>query len=154
MARVFGTVLVGLLWTVSAAMAVEDDPQCVEDAREAKKLCDAACREQYQVSKDECRNVDHDCAEACRAGRRACFDQPLADLQACVEGCNSTHETKRADCRAQFEAGTPERDQCIDQAQVEAFQCRDQCRENVGRAALKQCRKTFRACIGACPPAD
>ena len=43
-------------------------------------------------------------------------------------------------------------------AQVDAFTCRDNCREqwrlNGGTAAVEVCRATFRECVKACPPAQ
>lgn len=149
-----GTLLAGVLLSTSTAWAVMPNPMCVDDAAAQKKLCKMTCQEQFHVDVDECRNVDHDCADACRAGRQGCFDGPLSALQTCIAGCKSTLDQVKADCRTQFpDPEDPQRDACIDAAQVVAFQCRDACREALDRDALKACRIGFRACIRACPPA-
>jgi len=142
------------LLSATGAGGLQSNPQCVRDARLTRKDCAATCDEQFKVSKDSCLNVNHACADACRAGRSTCFDQPLSALQSCVAGCNATLDAKTADCRSQFAEGTPERDHCIDDAQVVAFQCRDVCREALDRNALRLCRQAFHACMNACPPAN
>jgi len=141
------------LMSAAAAWGVQSNPQCVKDARITKKDCVATCVDQFKVAKDSCLNVNHDCADACRAGRKTCFDQPLSALQTCTSGCNSTLDGAKADCRSKWAEGTPERDKCIDDAQVAAFQCRDTCREGLDRATLRLCRQTFHSCMRACPPA-
>jgi len=144
-------VALGCLAFSGNATALTANPQCVRDAHGDYKLCAMACRENLQVDKDLCRNVDHDCAEACRAGRQACVDVPLGELQTCKAGCNSDLAAARQACKDNNPEGSPERDACIDAAQVVAFQCKDTCREGV-RDELQLCRRSFRACMRACPP--
>lgn len=153
----FARLLCGLVAaTVLAApsFAHEDTRPCVGDAKGEMQLCKAACKETFRAEKDLCRNVDHDCADACRAGLEVCILEPVTELQDCKDKeCNDPLEAAKAQCRQQFPPETPERDKCIDAAQVVAFQCRDACREGV-RDELKLCRKALRACIKACPPAE
>ena len=146
-----GAVCTAFLLSATVAGAITSNPQCVHEANQTKKACVATCQDNFQVDKDMCHNVDHDCADACRAGRAVCVG-PIHDaLSSCLDGCQSTLDAAKADCRANNPQGSPERDACIDAAQVIAFQCRDQCREDVNHAALKQCQKIFHACIVTCP---
>ena len=138
----------------SAAGALTQRAQCVLDAKGQKQLCTSTCQDNFTLAKDLCRNVDHDCADACRAGRDVCVAPIYAALQSCLDGCNGTLDAVKAGCRAQFAEGTPERDQCIDAAQLTAYSCRDLCREQLDRDGLKACKEIFRACIFACPPAN
>src|SRR5213593_100772 len=134
--------------------AVVNDPQCVGQAAHELHVCKQTCREQFQTSKDLCRNIDHDCGETCRAGLDACLDGPdgpLTQFEACRLVCSDTLAAAVQDCRDRNDAGTPERDQCIDGAQVAAFVCRDNCRE-AARSGIVHCRVALRACIVACPP--
>ena len=154
---VLGFAVAGWL-TASAAAAVQANPECVASARNNRKVCVLACQEEFQVEKDACRNINHECAEDCREIRKACFDVPLSTLRACVQAANDALEAAINDpetgCKALHPAGTPERDQCIDAAQVTAFQARDACREGLNREALKACRKAHRACLRLCPPSS
>jgi hypothetical protein len=144
----------GMALLATPALAAQTDPHCIREAAHEYLFCRAACREAYQVAKDECRDIDHDCADACRAGLDACLDGPsgpLTLLEACREECSETLEGAKAACREAHAEGTPERDACIDAAQLVAFGCRDTCREGVAEA-VRACRFAFRSCILACPP--
>lgn len=153
-AMVFAGVLVGAAWLPSPALAADVDPMCIKDAVAAKKDCQARCKDDFLLTKDNCRNVAHGCADACRAGRSTCYDGPLAAVEACLAQCATDLEAAKTACRNQEppldEAAL---DQCIDAAQVAGFVCRDTCREGLDRTTLKLCRKAFRDCITACPPA-
>ena len=136
------------------AQGVTRNPQCVQDAQDDFKDCLATCRETFQVIKDLCRNVDHDCAEACRQQFTDCIGPSLADLETCKDACDSERDQAVADCREHHSGDPSALDDCIDAVQVQAFMCRDQCREQTQiRAQLRQCRQEFRSCIGGCPPA-
>jgi hypothetical protein len=126
--------------------------QCRRDAKAVFKACKSACREDYQFQKDVCRNRDHDCVEQCRADRDACREPVEAALQAAVAQCRVTRDAEVQNCRALYADGTAEQDQCIDNAQVTAFRCRDDAREAT-RPDFEACRDAFRACAQLCPPA-
>ncbi len=125
--------------------------QCLAGAVADYKSCQADCREDFQVAKDACKNRDHACAEGCRADRAECRRPTLEQLQTAIDDCNATRDAAIANCRSLYGEGTPERDQCIDNAQVAAFECRDQANEDA-RPGLKACRHQFRQCVEACPP--
>jgi hypothetical protein len=132
------------------AIPVTGNP-CVDDAAQARQECTAQCKEDFQTAKDNCVNKDHACMEVCRALRAECRE--ATGLDAAIDACNDTLRAAKASCRAQHAEGTPERDACIDQAQMVAFQCRDAERSS-RRSALNACRREFRACARECPPAN
>jgi hypothetical protein len=134
--------------------------QCKVDAKTVYVACKNACIEEFQVNKDACRNRDHVCVEGCREDREVCRapveDQLASDIAACnltLHG-DGTPENPGAieTCKSLYAEGDPLRDQCIDNAQVDAFQCRDQAREDA-RPGFLTCRQNFRSCVEGCPPA-
>lgn len=126
---------------------------CKDEAKQALLDCKAGCKEDLQVAKDACRNRDHACAEACRENRDTCKQPFLDQLAADIAACKGVRDADIQICKDLYGEGTPERDTCIDRAQVVAFQCRDQARENA-RPWLNGCREVFIGCITACPPAS
>src|SRR5262245_51344235 len=123
--------------------------QCIKAATVEYKECKGVCKEDYQTAKDACINKDHVCVEACREERADCRE--ATGFDAAIRACNDAQEIAIANCKQIFGPGTPERDQCIDNAQLDGFQCRDQVRED-HKDALKACRTAFKACRGDCPP--
>lgn len=132
---------------------VIDKRQCRRDAKQVFKGCLVICREDFQIAKDACRNKDHACVEQCRTDREACRAPVLAELAADIAVCNAERDQAIQSCKSTYPTPGPAQDACIDQAQVVAFQCRDQAREDA-RPGLKPCRDAFRACVTACPPAS
>ena len=145
-----------LLFLSMPSLANGTSALCRNDAREERQLCKMECVETYHVAKDECRNVDHGCAEACRASRRVCLDLPLEGLAECKDVCRETKTAAVGACRETYDPETQSAalDECIDDAQVTSFICRDECREAVDRDEVRTCRKAFRACIRTCPKGD
>lgn len=127
-----------------------DVPQCRRDAKAAFDACQAVCREDVQVARDACINRDHACVEQCRDDRATCRAPILATFDAAIAVCAATRASDVAACEAAFGAGTPELDQCIDNAQVTAFLCRDAARE-AARPGIVACRQGFVTCVRACP---
>lgn len=123
---------------------------CKVDAKGQLDACVADCVEARQLAKDTCLNRDHVCVEACRAARDVCREPFVAQRVAAVLACAADRDAAFDNCRALYAVGTPERDACITQAQVDAFSCRDDAREAV-HAELAACRAGFQACAGACP---
>ena len=56
---------------------------------------------------------------------------PLDALANCKADCQSDLAIAKDNCRIAYPGGGQALDSCIDQAQVEAFKCRDVCREDV-----------------------
>jgi hypothetical protein len=125
---------------------------CKREAKQGYWESKGDCKEAYQLAKDTCFARDHECVEDCRQVRHVCREPGVSQRDAAIDACNVTLAGAKAECRAQYADGTPERDQCIDQAQVVAFMCRDQAREDVG-PELRACRRAFKSCIRTqCPP--
>jgi hypothetical protein len=140
--------IVAAFVAVSFTIADAGVRPCIREAKGDARECAAVCKEDFQTAKDACLNRDHACVEVCRANRAQC--RLDTGFDAAIESCKDGLEERRALCRSQHAAGTPERDACIDAAQVDAFECRDGVRE-LAKPLLKQCRKDFRNCAKACP---
>ena len=130
-----------------------DAAQCKQAAKDAFRTCQANCREDFQVAVDGCLNRDHACVEQCREDRQTCRQPIQSQLDSDVAACNARRDSDIDNCKNLYADGTPQRDQCIDNAQVTAFECRDQARENA-RPGFQTCRARFRDCVQACPPAS
>jgi hypothetical protein len=125
---------------------------CVADAARDYRECKGVCREDFQLTKDTCANRDHACVESCRADRQTCLQPVLATLNGTLATIQASLDAARANCRTLYADGTPERDTCIDNAQVDAFQQRDAARE-VAAPGIKACRRAFKTCVRTnCPP--
>jgi hypothetical protein len=144
----------------ASPVAPANPQQCKQDAKTAYKTCSAECKEDFQLAKDVCRNRDHTCVEQARADRETCR-QPFEDqLASDVAACNLTlHGDGTAEnpgaintCKSLYGDGTPDLDQCIDNAQVAAFECRDQAHEDA-HPGFEGCRQDFRTHVEACGPA-
>jgi len=118
--------------------AAVDVAACKQAATAGLKACKATGREDYQIAKDACLHRDHDCVEACREARATC-NAPVQDqLDADVASCNAARSVAVAACNGD--------EACIDAAQVVAFQCRDQAREDA-KPGFTACRAAFKACV-------
>jgi len=127
--------------------------QCKDTAKQSFRTCNANCLEDFQVAVDACLNRDHACVERCRADRDGCRQPILDQLNSDIAACNARRDSDIQNCKNIFPEGSPEQEQCIDNAQVQAFECRDQARENA-RPGLESCRQAFRSCVQQCPPAS
>jgi hypothetical protein len=153
-----------LMFSSSAVARMACDPDCVAKAKTVFQNCTADCtadcKEAFQVAKDSCRKVDHECAENCREKYDGdgdsqivgCVTPFLEDRAAELAVCQATLEEAKAFCRSLNPQPGPARDTCIDIAQVSAFLCRDTVREEF-QPDLARCRAAFKACIKTCPPA-
>jgi hypothetical protein len=105
------------------------------------------CDEDFVIVRDLCRNLDPECAAGCRVAQAECRAPIVAALEGCVDRCREQLNADRAACPRRGRG----RDFCIDRAQVRAFLCRDECRENLQvRAGLKACRSVFNTCMNGC----
>jgi hypothetical protein len=145
------------------------DETCILQAKTDYQACRAECRDTLRDDKFRCRNVDPACGTACLAGRETCLDPYLQVLTDCIDGCRATLDQGRQDCAQQCgctlgsgcqtnccNATNQCYDDCLDPKQVDAFVCRDDCRETfhadtVLQQNIKNCRLSFRACVDACP---
>jgi hypothetical protein len=137
------SVLVALC--LCAGVASATDP-CPREARRDFSECKQTCREDSQVAKDACLKRDHECVEVCRAQRAECHD--AAGPASAFDLCADQLQAARQMCRTLFPPDTLGRDNCIDQAQVVSFKCRDDARE-LAKPLLRQCRADFKLCVNA-----
>ncbi len=155
MARSIGGLALGLVLLLGGSARAEGGAslaQCLADARAEARTCIQVCRDDFRADKDSCRNLDHECVEAAREVRESCVGAVLTALAQCVASECAAFKAQIQACRETYPFGDPQRDPCIDNAQLLNFQCRDACRESVQlHPSLKQCRVEFRAAIKACP---
>ena len=149
--------LLALAYVGGMAAIAQADPACLAQAKQNFLGCRQQCSDDYQDDKFRCRNVDPACGNACLAGREVCLEPIRAVLEGCLDGCRATlRNTKQNTCHAPCAPGDTVCDGCVDDAQVTAFICRDNCREDF-RANhtddVKLCRAAFRACVHVCQPA-
>lgn len=79
---------------------------------------------------DDCRELNHGCARACRAQMADCMSGPLLDFRIC-----------RHDCEVEFGRDTPEFETCV-----------LECRDTILAPAREECRPLRRECIKSCSP--
>lgn len=132
------------------ATSAVDVKQCRTEAKSTYRTCNADCVDGFQVTKDACRGKSHSCVEACRETRSSCSDPVRDQLDAAVAACKDARDGAVANCKQLYADGTPERDQCIDNAQVVAFVCRDDAHE-AARPGLRACQQAFVQCVTGCP---
>jgi hypothetical protein len=85
-----------------------------------------------------------------------------SSLPNCTGGtdqCKSALQTAKQACGAPCQSTDTACNECVDNAQVTAFQCRDGCRDSFRTdptvvALLGSCQSSFKACIQKCPPAN
>jgi hypothetical protein len=149
-----------LMFSSSAVARMACDPDCLAKAKTDFQHCTADCKDAFQVAKDSCRKVDHECAEKCREAYDGdgdsqivgCVTPILENRATKLAVCQATLEEAKAMCRSLNQDPGQDRDACIDIAQVSAFLCRDTVREEF-QPDLARCRAAFKACIKTCPPA-
>ncbi len=140
------TILLGLTLVVGVGRATADS-ECLRDAKAERGECRAECDEDFVIARDICRNIDPVCAAGCRVELEECRASIAAALESCVGGCRAQLNADKAACPKKGRG----RDTCIDRAQVRAFLCRDDCREDLQvRASLNRCRQSFRGCMAGC----
>jgi hypothetical protein len=169
---VIGLMACGLF--VGAGFATAGDPACVLQAKQDYLSCKSDCRDTFRDDKFRCRNVDPTCGNACLAGRETCLEPYLQVLTDCTDHCRVVLGQGKQDCAQGCGCTVPgpscqsnccDNDpgscynQCVDGKQVDAFVCRDNCRESFHNDTqlqqnIKNCRAAFRACVQVCPPAS
>ncbi len=146
---------------------------CVPDAKDNFRSCRAQCRSDFIDARLTCRNIQPACGTACLAGRDACLENvqnilrtgqlpdgsPLANCTGGTDQCKAAFQAAKQACGAPCPATNMACIECVDNAQVTAFECRDGCRDSWRTnatviAMLASCQSSFRACIQQCPPAS
>lgn len=184
--RLRSFLLAGALLGAAPGLARAQSPtplSCAGKARARYMHCVDQCRDDLVAERLACRNVRPACGEACLAGREGCLDQVQAiltsgtlpdggTLAGCAGGTDACKAAFQGARQACVDAGCPAgqtckicepSDQtcadCVDQAQIADFTCRDGCRDSwetnpVVMSMRASCRSGFESCIGACPPLE
>ena len=172
--RNIGTRLVisgAVLCSVMLAARV-DAGVCVQNAKDNFLACKSQCKSDFVDAKLTCRNILPSCGEACLAGRQQCFDNvdaikqtgqvpggtTLDNCSGGTDACKAAFQAAKQACGVPCNGDAPCMD-CVDQAQVANFLCRDACRDSfrinpIVIAEQANCRNSFQACVHACPPAN
>jgi len=139
----------------AASMNDGNDPnnptkQCVADARATFKTCNQTCRDDLLASVDTCRNLNHDCADMARENRDTCVKNVFDALNQCIDNECKQFDTDIQQCR-DLPAGSSDRAVCINNAQLQKFICRKNCRLSTDVfKGLRDCRDQFKTDIQAC----
>jgi hypothetical protein len=143
-----------LLVAGAALASAATDEQCVANAQRDRVFCRVDCQEEYFEAKDLCRNIAPACGARCRTERSGCMGPLVAALAACTDRCMASLQLAKSQCPPEEDS---RREACVDLAEVEAFTCRDECRDRwrsngTVRVGVKFCRDQFRICVRGCLP--
>ena len=146
---------------------------CLADAKANFLSCRNQCKSDFVDTRFTCRNVQPACGEACLAGRQECLDTvegilktgqlpdggALANCGGGTDACKAALQAAKRQCGTPCQATDAQCNECVDNAQVVAFQCRNGCRDSWRTnatviAMLQSCRNGFRTCVSACPRAS
>ena len=138
--------------------------ECVQNAKNNKKLCVSSCQETFKNDKLAC-GVNPDCHQACNAARDACAEEYENQLKNCLDGCSAPYEAAKEACKASTLCGpgtlagacfqNADFRACLRPALVDKLNCSQDCRDSYRTnadiiAALKLCSKTAKTCHKAC----
>jgi len=149
----FGAVIVAIgVLGLGTAYGASTKATCIAQARTAKQSCVKDCQTSFQDARIGCLNIDPTCAAACESTEATCTAPFLAILGPCLDTCDSQLQTAKQACPP---LSDPTHADCIDQAQLAAFNCRDTCRDDPQVSpGLQECRQAYYACLKGCPPAQ
>ncbi len=135
---------------VGTGTAAELPQTCRLAVRQDFRSCNKACRTTFQAEKDACLNRSHPCVDGCRATRETCDSATQGPLDQQIAQCNARRDAALANCKQIYPDGSQSQADCIENAEVAAFSCREDARE-AARPGFAQCRKDFVACANGCP---
>jgi hypothetical protein len=141
--------------------------ECISDAKATYADCKSQCKSDFTDARGLCRGVSPGCFAACVDGRQACVDAAKQPLTDCLQGCDDTLHQDRQTCKGNCGCGGANDPcsgnacfiACMNPFQLQAFTCRDGCRDSFrldanAQAALKACARGFKTCVKSCPPAS
>ena len=129
---------------------VDDPKACKMTAKQTFAACQAQCKDDFQTVKDACHGKSHACVDGCRVDRDNCDVPVQAQLDAAVAACNATKTTAIQNCNAIFPPGSQALADCIFNAKVNAFLCREDAQE-AAAPGFQACRQSFISCVQGCP---
>jgi hypothetical protein len=125
-----------------------NDP-CVRAARLAYRECRRDAATTLVASRVLCRGRDLVCVQACLAAQASCVQ--ATGLIAALTSCLSDGAASAQACVSRFTFQPKKRTHCINQAQLQTYQCRNQARSS-RRQELARCAVGFRQCAQPCGP--
>jgi hypothetical protein len=147
--RVLAPVIV--LLTASFALARVCSNSCLEAARVDYVECRQGATETFEFEKQLCRDRDPACVEACAARQDDCA--AATGIGPALEACLGQQRAAVADCANRLPRGSKKREQCIDNARIDGFQCRKRVRTGAA-PELRRCRADFDVCADGCGPGE
>jgi len=141
--------LLAILPGVATARVCKDP--CVEAARQAYRECRRDAAGTLVTSRVLCRQRDLTCVQACLEGQASCMQ--ATGFGAALQTCLSDGVAAAQKCLTRFTRQPKKRKQCVDQAQLQTFQCRNQARRS-RRQELARCAVTYRRCAQPCGPEE
>jgi len=158
MLAVLLTLAFGAARAETATAVTASGGACLLQARDELRSCSAECVNDFRNERFTCRNVEPGCGRECLGHRESCIETAGLPLVECLAGCQGTLAEAKAACVTTCGGDAACLDTCTDAAQVDAFTCRDDCRESFrmsgGPTEIEACRASFRECVRACPPAQ
>ena len=174
--RVRGSVLVlsaAMVLGGSGLSSADAAATCVQTAKGNFQACARQCKQDFVDARLLCRNIQPACGEACLGGRQVCVDNAntilqtgqlpdgssLANCNGGTDQCKAAFQAAKQTCHAPCQPADTQCVECVDNAQVMDFECRDTCRDSWRTnptvvAFLQTCQSSFKACIQKCPPAN
>ena len=144
-------VIVGVLG-LGTAQAASSKAACIKEARTAKQTCTQSCQTTFEDARLLCLNIDPTCAAACESTEATCTAPFLSTLEPCLSACDAQLQAAKQACP---KPSDPTHDDCIDQAQLAAFNCRDACHDDpTVSSGLQGCRQAYYKCLKGCPAAQ
>src|SRR4030095_2182013 len=126
--------LVTLLVLLGAAPAFARvcGDSCLEAARGGYVTCRQDAGATFALAKQLCRDRDPACVQACAERQQDC--NTATGSGAALEACLAQQQAALASCVDRFAAGTKKRDQCLENARIDGFQCRNRARSGTAAA--------------------
>jgi hypothetical protein len=124
---------------------------CELEARRARSTARTQCNQTANADKSACLKKNAACSEACRDARTACDAPALSAVGSGIAACEADRRAAAASCRAANPVGTPLLDQCLEDADTDAFVCRNAAKQ-AQAPALAACVQEYVGCVRACPP--
>lgn len=148
--RVLAPILVLLATPLALARVCSD--ACLEAARGDYRECRQAANAALLLERQLCLGRDPACVRACAAREQDCGD--ATGIGPAIEACLGQERAAVSACRTRFPLTESKKiEQCIDNARIAGFQCRNRARTGTA-PELRRCRADFDACADGCGPGE
>jgi hypothetical protein len=125
---------------------------CKAEGKAALTAALASCKQTFQVTAIACFNKDVTCVQSCADDRAACTAPTSAMLDAALAACRMQEAEALASCQMANPGGGAALQQCITNAQADAFACREAAL-NASTPGFEACLPAYIGCVRSCPPA-